>query len=244
MATFGVVILSYDGMKYLAECLESVAWADCVLLLHAGGDPEVGKEYPGLNVRRLPSWREFDRYGAEIGTEWVLCLWADERVDDVLAAELQTLKMSGAVDSGRRCAIPLRSYILNQWVEGGLGGLSPSVRLVRGEATLPGWWLKDIASEHRFRGCIEDRGTADLAGAVERVQALSDFWAARLMTLAEPPSALKSAVAAFMAKIRMLLRSRFDGLGAVALAALASYSVLLSGAKLWEARHVKTRPAD
>jgi hypothetical protein len=43
----------------------------------------------------------------------------------------------------------------------------------------------------------------------------------------------------------MLLRSRFGtrGFGGVALAALASYSVLLSSAKLWEARHVKARAA-
>ena len=246
MATVGVVILSYDGMKYLPQCLESVAWADRVLLLHAGRDPEVGKEYPRLTVRRVPSWSEFDRYGGDIGTDWALCLWGDERIDDVLAGELQALKGAGALNSARAYAIPLRSYILNQWADGALGGPSPSIRLARGEAVLPAWWMKPTGAERVFLGCIEDRGTAELAAAVERVQALSDFWAARLITLAEPPSATKSVIAAFIVKVKMLLRARFGarGLGGVALAALASYSVLLSGAKLWEARHVKARPAD
>jgi hypothetical protein len=246
MATVGVVILSYDGMKYLAQCLESVAWADRVLLLHTGRDPEVGREYPGLTVRRLASWSEFDRSAADIGTDWVLCLWGDERLDDVLAGELQALKSAGPFDSRRAAAIPLRSYILNQWVEGGLGGPSPSIRLARGAAALPGWWPKAAGADHVFHGWIEDRGTAELSTAVDRAQALSDFWATRLKMLAQPPSALKSIVAALVVKVRMLLRSRFGarGLGGVALAALASYSVLLSGAKVWEARHVKPRPAD
>lgn len=244
MATVGVLILSFDGMKYLAQCLDSVAWADRVLLLHAGRDPDVVKEYPGLAVRRLSSWSEFDRYGTDIGTDWVLCLWGDERVDDVLAGELQALKDAADFASGR-CAMPLRSYILNRWVEDGLGGSSPSVRLARGEAALPGWWLKDAGATRIFHGCIEDRGTAELAAAVERVQALSDFWADRLMVLAEPPSAARAMAAAFAVKVRLLFRCLLDrrGLSGVALAALASYSVLLSGAKLWEARHVKARPA-
>jgi hypothetical protein len=246
MATVGVVILSFDGMRYLAQCLENVAWADRVLLLHVGRDPELGKEYPSLTVRRLASWNEFDRYGGDIGTDWVLCLWGDERVDDVLAGELQALKRAGALDAAGAYAVPLRSFILNQWVEGGLGGPSPSIRLVRGQAALPGWWLKDSAVKQDLHGCIEDRGTAELAAALERVQALSDFWAARLMMLAEPPSASNAVVAALIVKLRMLLRSRFGarGLGGVALAALASYGVLLSGAKLWEARHVKARAAS
>jgi len=246
MATLGVVVFSFDGMKHLAQCLESVAWADRVMLLHAGNcDTEVGREFPALSVRRLDSWGEAEGYCAEIGSDWVLYLWGDERVDDALAEELRGIKSRVEPDSARAYRLPVRSYILNRWVEGGLTGPSPALRLSRGNAMPSGWWMSDSDAAEISRGWIEDRGSGELAAAVERVQALSDFWAARLIKVAEPPRPLKTIFAALRVKIKMLLGNRIfgRGLAGVALAALASYSVLLSGAKLWEARRTKTQRA-
>jgi len=245
MATVGVVVLSFDGMKHLAECLEAVAWADRVLLLHAGGDPEVGKEFPSLSVRRLSSWSEAERHFSELATDWVLYLWGDERVDASLAEEIRTLQGRAGGDSSATYKLRVRSLILGRWADGSIAGPNPAVRLARGQDVLPSWWTSASGSETISRGFIEDRGTEDLSAAVERVQALSDLWAARLMKLDQPPGALKTIYASIGVKVRMLCANGFfaRGLGGVALAGLASYSVLLSGAKFWEARHVKGRSA-
>src|SRR5947207_15809216 len=110
MATFGVVVFSFDGMKHLAQCLDSVSWADRVMLLHAGcGHPELGKELPALTVRRLAAWGEADDYCGEIGTDWTLYIWGDERVDDALAEELRALKSDGRADPARVHSLPVRS---------------------------------------------------------------------------------------------------------------------------------------
>lgn len=247
MATFGVVVFSLDKMKHLAQCLESVAWADRVMLLHAGcGDPAVGKEFPALTVRRLSSWSGVEDYSRDIGTDWVLWLWGEERLDPMLAGELRVLKTQPLIDSTRAYKIAVRSYILHHWVEGSISGSSPAIRLSRGKEIPSGWWMRPLDAENISRGWIEDRGTAELAVAVDYVQALSDFWAARLMKLTVPPGALKTIFASAGVKVKMLLHNGnfVRGLSGIALSALASYSVLLSGAKMWEARHAKTPGAS
>lgn len=245
MATIGVVVFSFDGMKQLPQCLETIAWADCVLLLHAGGDPAVGREFPALSVRRFSSWGEAEGHLAEIGTDWVLWLWGDERVDRSLAEEIRGLLGRPKTDGPPAYEIPVRSFILGRWVNGGIGGPSPSLRLFRGMNLPFGWWTQASAAGTISRGSIEDRGTEDLSAAVDRVQSLSDFWSACLMKTADPPGALKTIFVSIGVKIRMLFDNGFfaRGLGGIALAGLASYSVLLSGAKFWEARHVKGRSA-
>ena len=244
MATLGVAVFSFDGIKDLAPCLESVAWADRIVLLHLGSAaPNVGaRELPALAVRRLASWREADKYCAETGTDWMLYLWGDERLDAALARALREFRGAPAQDAGVY-ALHIRSLILDRWVEGGLSGPSPSTRLARGKENPLGWWKKTRDACEIADGWIEDHGTADLAHAVERVQALSDYWAARLIETVRPPGALKTILVAARVKIKMLLRSRLfgRGLAGIAAAALASYGVLLSGAKLWEGRHANGR---
>ncbi|HTM07761.1 MAG TPA: hypothetical protein VL754_05170 [Verrucomicrobiae bacterium] len=243
MATLGVVVFSLDKMKHLAQCLESVAWADHVMLLHAGcSDPAIGQEFPALTVRRLSSWRGVEKHSRDLDTDWVLWLWGDERLDSTLTGELRALKIQPHIGSTRAYKISVRSYILNRWVEGSVWGPSPAVRLSCAKDIPCAWWEKKSDAEKISRGYIEDRGAAELSAAVEYVQALSDFWAAQLMQLAQPPGALKTILASAGVKIKMLFHNRNfgRGLSGIALSALASYCVLLSGAKMWEARHVKT----
>ena len=247
MATLGVVVWSFDGMGRLGACLESVAWADRVLLLHAGaGDPMVGREFPALSLRRLASWAPADDYATELDTDWVLYLWGDERVDDALAEELRALKNRGLADAGRGYAVSVRSLILNRWVDGGISGPNPVLRVGRGTDSPPGWWTKKFSAQRISRGFIEDRGTAEIAVAVERVQAQSDIWAARLAKIAGAPGALGTILAAARVKLRVLFANGVfaGGLAGIALAALASYAVLLSGAKAWEARYVTNRRSE
>jgi hypothetical protein len=244
MATFGVAVFSFDGIKDLAPCLESVAWADRILLLHLGdAAPNVGaRETPALAVRRLVSWSEADKYCAEIDSDWMLYLWGDERIDAALGRALREFCAASAQAAGIY-KLRVRSLILNEWVDGGLSGPSPSARLARGKESPLGWWNGPQDTGEIAEGWIEDYGTAELAHAVERVQALSDFWAARLLVAASAPGALQTIFAAARVKIKMLLRIRLfgRGLAGIALAALASYGVLLSGAKLWEGRHANGR---
>ncbi|HEY3303565.1 MAG TPA: hypothetical protein VGL70_08550 [Candidatus Binatia bacterium] len=242
MPTLGVVVLSLGRTEHLAECLRSVAWADKVLLVQAGGgEPEIGSsEWPSLRIQSVASPADADKHLAEIGTDWVLQLWAEERLEAELAETLQALCRGESRNGSGSYRIAVRSHILGAWVEGSVSGPSPAVRLSRNiEALRLGWWIEARSAETLVRGCIRDYGCSELARAVERVQELSDFWAARLQGAASAPGALGAALGSLKVFFKMLLLNRFfsRGIAGVALSALASYAVLLSGAKLWEAKH-------
>ncbi len=240
MPAFAVVVLSQQGTKHLAECLKSVAWADEILLLHSGGGaPALGEsEFPGLVVRALAAPADAEKYSAEIRSDWVLHLWGDERVDARLAAELQALRRGGPPNpAGYR--IRVRSYILGEWIEGSVSGPSPALRLAGKAQEFPsGWWEKEDNSLNLAGGWIEDYGCSDLGDAVERVQEVSRFWAGRLLQAAPAPGAGEAVFASLGVFLKMFFFHRFfaRGLAGITLSALASYAVLLSGAKLWEAR--------
>src|SRR4051812_34209406 len=209
MTTFGVVVFSLDGMRHVARCLNSVAWADTILLLHAGlSVPELGdKEFPTLSVRRLSSWGEGEKYWREIGTDWVLYLWGDECLTEELAAELRMLHSRGVAGRTKVYKLHVRSHLLGRWVEGSVCGPSPAARLVSGAEIPLGWWVKPSEAAVIARGWIEDCGT-DLGSCVERVQAVSDLWAARLAATAEAPGALGAILTSLRVFIRLTVCNR------------------------------------
>ena len=243
MPTFAVVVLSQQGARHLAGCLQSVAWADEILLLHAGGGAPAleGGEFPALRAHALAAPSDVEKYSAEIRSDWVLLLWGDERVDGRLAAELQALRRGGPPNpAGYR--IRVRSRILGEWIEGSVSGPSPAVRLGRNAKEIPlGWWEKENPASDIAGGWIEDYGCADLGDAVERVQEISRFWAGRLLETAAAPGPGKAVFHSLGVFWKMLFSNRFfaRGLAGTTLPALASYAVLLSGAKLWEARRAR-----
>jgi hypothetical protein len=243
MPTLGVVVLSLGKTKHLTECLKSVTWADEVLLVHVGGgEPEIGGgELPSLRIRRVASLADAEKHFAEIRTDWILQLWAEERVDAVLAGEIQALCRGPLRNDPGTYRIAVQSHILGKWIEGGVAGRSPMIRLSRGrEAMPPGWWIETKSAETLARGCIRDYGCSELVRAVERVQELSDFWAARLRGAASSPGAPGTVLGALKVFFEMLVLNRLflRGVAGLTLSALASYAVLLSGAKHWEAKHV------
>jgi hypothetical protein len=241
MPTFGAVVLGLRDMKHLAECLKSVAWADEILLLYAGGAPEIGAdEIPALKVRAIRSLAEAKNYIGEMTTDWVLRLWAEERLDAELAREIRALCRDESRNKQESYRLAIRSHILGEWAEGGVSGSSPVVRLSRKTKDMPlGWWSEETAATTLASGWIEDRAGSELRCAVERVQDLSDFWANYLHAMDSPPGPMTAVFCSLKIFVKTLARNRIFscGLAAVALAALASYAVLLSGAKLWEARH-------
>jgi hypothetical protein len=246
MPTFGVVVFSLPGMKHLAACLRSVEWADELLLLRAGGERaefDAG-EFSKLRVRAVGSAAEAEKYAAEMKTDWVLRLWADERLEAGLADELRALSRAESREFPAPRRIPVRSYILRRWAEGSVSDPGPALRLGRNAKEIPsGWWKKAPAASKTTRGWIGDYGCAKLSDAVERVQSLSDFWVEGLGSTIPEPGAAKAVLCSLRVFVKLLFLNRFlgRGLAGVTLSALASYAVLLSGAKLWEARHATSK---
>ena len=121
MATLSVVTLTKNEARNITECLESVRWADELIIIDSGSSDdtlELARRYTS-NVLSI----EWKGYGAarNLGIErakgdWVLWLDADERVTPELAQDIRALLVGG----GQRYAgfdIARRAYFLGRWIK-------------------------------------------------------------------------------------------------------------------------------
>lgn len=98
MPTLSVVVITKNEAKTIAACLESVAWADEIIVLDSGsedGTPQICRDYsPKVKVWETdwPGYGIQKQRALEKATgDWVLSLDADERVMPELGVAIQAL---------------------------------------------------------------------------------------------------------------------------------------------------------
>lgn len=231
MPTLGAVVFSIRGMKHLSECLDSVRWVDKVSVRHLDQEAVEG-----------------GRSSEQIGTDWVLHLWGEERVGAELREELCLIRHAELRAAPSSYLIPIRSHLLGRWVKGSLWAPSSSPRLCRQVEDPPfgGWSLASKSSwgtPGLLHGWIEDYSCAELRDGMDRVNSVSSLWAERLRS----EGRRLSTIAMIVCPLRVLMRHLFinglfrDGLAGLSLSALAAYATLVSGMKLWETRQEGSR---
>ncbi|MCX5713845.1 MAG: glycosyltransferase family 2 protein [Candidatus Omnitrophica bacterium] len=128
-----VVVLTKNEESCIAECLDSLSWADEIILvddLSLDRTVEIASKYTDKIFSRKMDieGRHRNWAYAKAKNDWVLSLDADEQVTPELGKE-----MSESIKGSRLAAysIPLRNFIGNYWVR--YGGWYPAakVRLFR-----------------------------------------------------------------------------------------------------------------
>ena len=125
-----VVILTKNEAARIRACIESVRWADDILVVDDESADDTVQIAQALGARVLKRKMEIEgRHrnwaSAQAKHEWVLSLDADERVTPELAEEIQQLLRNGS--AYETYAIPRRNYIGEQWIR--YGGWYPSAPL-------------------------------------------------------------------------------------------------------------------
>jgi glycosyltransferase involved in cell wall biosynthesis len=120
MSRLSVITLTLNEEQNIAACLESVTWADELIVIDAGSTDrtlELARTYTP-HVEVLP-WKG---YGAARNSalerttgDWVLWLDADERVTPELAIEIREIVAAGSVEADGY-AIPRRAYFCGKWI--------------------------------------------------------------------------------------------------------------------------------
>jgi glycosyltransferase involved in cell wall biosynthesis len=133
-----VLILTLNEEVNIGDCLDSVSWADDVLVLDSGSTDRTVEIAESKGARVM--YREFDdfasqrNYGLQEGElqhEWVLHLDADERVTPALKEEILRTASSTDKDAFR---VPSKLIFQDQWLKH--AGMYPTyqVRFGRQEA--------------------------------------------------------------------------------------------------------------
>lgn len=121
MAKLSVITLAFNEEHNISDCLESVRWADEIIVVDSGSTDktvELAGKYTG-NVLTV----EWKGYGAtknlamERATgEWILWLDADERVPEKLSKEIKDIVRADDPEiNGYEVA--RRAYFLGRWIK-------------------------------------------------------------------------------------------------------------------------------
>ncbi len=156
-----VLILTHNEEANIADCLQSVCWADDVLVIDSGSTDrtvEIAQEW-GARVMHRPfdSFANQRNYGLREGKlahDWVLHLDADERVTEVLHEEMMTaVKRSDK----RAFRIPSKLMFRGQWLK--YSGMYPTyqIRLGRRDALT----FRQVGHGQRGELPDDDVGTLD-----------------------------------------------------------------------------------
>lgn len=128
MHKLSVYILAYNEAEKIAAAVESVAWADEVLVIDSGSTDETAAiaERLGARVVNIP----FTGFGAlrnqavaACSHEWVFSLDADERCTPAARAEIERVLAAPDADA---YFVPRRNWFLGRWIKH--GGWYPDFR--------------------------------------------------------------------------------------------------------------------
>ena len=126
-----IAVLTKNEEDKIAKCLESVKWADEIIVLDDESTDktrEIASKYTDKVIERKMDIEGIHRnYGYSLAkNDWVLSLDADEVVSEELHEELKNLFNSGNLE----CAaynIPIKTYLGSYWIKH--GGWYPAAKL-------------------------------------------------------------------------------------------------------------------
>lgn len=117
-----VVISAYNEEKKIGECLESVSWADEIIVVDnesADKTAVIAKKHGAVVMSRQNNLmlNVNKNYGfSKAKHDWILSIDADERVSLELANEIKELFESGKTEKNG-FSIPRRNIIFGKWME-------------------------------------------------------------------------------------------------------------------------------
>jgi glycosyltransferase involved in cell wall biosynthesis len=112
-------IICFNEEKNLRRCLESLSWADEIIVADSFSQDrtlEIAKEYTDRVFERgWTGYRDQKNFAtSKCNGEWILSLDADEEVPDALREEIQEKIRRPHGKEGYR--MPRRSYYLGRWI--------------------------------------------------------------------------------------------------------------------------------
>ncbi len=239
-----VTVITRNEEAHIAAALQSVAWADEIIVVDAHStDDTVAIARPlasRVEVRDWPGYSAQKNYAAEIAAhDWILSLDADERVSPELGAEIRALTEREPQERGYR--IPRVSWYLGRWIRSTDWYPDYQLRLYDRRA---GQWngrpvheSVDLSgSPGVLRQALQHYPYRDISHHLETIDRYTTLAADQWLSDGRRTNALEAAIHPLLAFLRnYLLRGGIrDGGAGLIVSILNSYYVFLKLAKLWE----------
>jgi len=113
-----VIVISYNEKDNIEKCLESVRWADELIVVDSGSRDETVKlaECYTKKVFRH-SWQGYSKQKnfaiSKARNEWILSLDADEVLSEELASEIKNI----VVSPYEGYYLPRKAFFMNRWIK-------------------------------------------------------------------------------------------------------------------------------
>lgn len=245
-ARLSVAVVTLNEEERLRACLESVAWADEIVVVDAESQDktvQIAREFTDhVVVRPWPGFAEQKNHAlGRASGDWLLALDADETVSPALRAEIEAI-LAGRGPAADAFAVPRRNVYWGRWVR--RGGLYPDwqVRLVRrGRGRFVALAVHESVvvegTVGRLAGHLEHRSYRDVSDFVSRADRYSTLAAEDWVRSGRPVRPLHDLALRPLGRfvsMYMLKAGFLDGWRGFLLAALYAYYVLMRSAKAWE----------
>ncbi|MHB8743080.1 MAG: glycosyltransferase family 2 protein [Sulfuricaulis sp.] len=249
-ARLSAVIITRDAAAPLPECLQSIRFADDILIVDSGsldGTRDIAKRHGARFVHR--DWLGYGKQKQfavdRAKYDWVLCLDADERVSPELAHRIQEILRAPeffAYDMAR-C-----NRFMGRWLRHGEGYPDPSLRLFHRKHAR---WSDDPIHEHvitiepigRLHGDLLHESETTLAAYLDKQNRYTTLQAEQLHAQGKRVSAVRlllSPLARFI-KFYFLRRGFLDGVPGLIHIAIGCFNSFTKYAKLSQLTRVNKR---
>lgn len=244
MATpLSAVIITCNAAEQLEDCLESVAFADEIVVVDSGStdDTSAIARRHGARVIERP-WAGFGpqkQFAVQSAAhDWVLCIDADERVSEPLR---HAIERTLAAPETHAYSMPRRNRFMGRWLGHGEGYPDLSLRLFhRAHAR----WSDDAVHEKvltlakvgRLRGDLLHESEAGIAVYLEKQNRYTTLQAQRLHAAGKKASVVKlvfNPVVRFI-KFYVLRLGFLDGVPGFVHIAIGCFNTFTKYAKLFE----------
>ena len=240
-----VTVITYNESAHIAAALDSVAWADEILVVDAGstdGTADIARlKATRVITRGWPGYSAQKNFAAaEASHDWVLSMDADERVTPALAREIRDLLNRGPQRKGYR--VSRVTYYLGRWLH--TTDWYPDYQLRLYDRRCGSWNLHRVHESFelrndrpgRLQNHLEHYAYRDVSDHVTSIDHYTTLAAEQWMSEGRRTSVLEIAIHPPVAFLRnYILRFGIrDGSAGFLVSVLNSYYVFMKLLKLWE----------
>ncbi len=244
--TISVVITTCNEAEYIRDCLESVAWADEILIVDlesTDGTVSICREYTDKIIThpRVPVVELVRQFGIDqAACEWVLVLDPDERAPARANEIFRSLAADGSADA---YALPWDTWMFGCQVKHGPWSAGRHIKFFRRAKVQ---WPPYVHSRPEVQGVIKTLDSSEFAikhlnyksirHFVEKMNRYTDMEAERLKAAGRPFHWLKLLYQPAKSFFESFVgyRGYRDGVLGLILALLMAFYTQLSYMKLWE----------